>query len=50
MSREGNCLDNGLAENFFWILKSELYYVKEREYNSVDELEKYIIVQTMNLL
>ena len=43
MSRKGNCLDNSLAENFFGILKSELYYVKEKEYNSVDELEKDII-------
>ena len=28
MSRKGNCLDNSCAENFFSILKSELYYIK----------------------
>ena len=43
MSRKGNCLDNACAENFFGILKSELFYPKEKEYNNVDELEKDII-------
>ena len=43
MSRKGNCLDNSCAENFFGILKSELYYIKEKEYNDIDELEKDII-------
>ena len=43
MSRKGNCLDNSLAENFFGILKSELYYIKEKEYNNIEELEKDII-------
>lgn len=28
MSRKGNCLDNSLAENFFGLLKSELFYMK----------------------
>ena len=32
MSRKGNCLDNSCAENFFGILKSELFYPKEKEY------------------
>ena len=31
MSRKGNCLDNSLAENFFGLLKSELFYMKEYE-------------------
>lgn len=43
MSRKGNCLDNSLAENFFGILKSELYYIKEKEYKNIEELEKDII-------
>ncbi len=43
MSRKGNCLDNACAENFFGILKSELYYIKEKEYNNIEELEKDII-------
>lgn len=41
MSRKGNCLDNSLAENFFVLLKSELFYMKE--YKTIDELEKDII-------
>ena len=43
MSRKGNCLDNGCAENFFGILKSELYYPKEKDYKNIEELEKDII-------
>ena len=43
MSRKGNCIDNACAENFFGILKSELYYIKEKEYNNIEELEKDII-------
>ena len=42
MSRKGNCLDNSCAENFFGILKSELFYPKEKEYKNVEELEKDI--------
>lgn len=41
MSRKGNCLDNALAENFFGLLKSELFYINE--YKNIDELEKDII-------
>ena len=40
MSRKGNCLDNACAENFFVILKSELFYVKK--YKSIEELERDI--------
>lgn len=29
MSRKGNCLDNAVIENFFGILKSELFYLKK---------------------
>ena len=43
MSRKGNCLDNGCAENFFGILKSEMFYPKEKEYKNLEELEKDII-------
>ena len=28
MSRKGNCLDNAVIENFFGLLKSELFYLK----------------------
>ena len=40
MSRKGNCIDNCCAENFFGILKSELFYVNK--YNTLEELEKDI--------
>lgn len=44
MSRKGNCLDNSPMENFFGILKQEMYY--GNTFKSFDELnraiEKYI--------
>lgn len=40
MSRKGNCLDNAVIENFFGILKSELYYLKK--YSSINQLKKDI--------
>ena len=43
MSRKGKCLDNACAKNFFGILKSELYYIKEKEYKNINELEKDIV-------
>ena len=40
MSRKGNCLDNAIIENFFGIIKSELFYTKK--FQSIQELEKEI--------
>ena len=40
MSRKGNCLDNSVIENFFGILKSELFYLKK--YNTIEELKEDI--------
>lgn len=44
MSRRGNCIDNSPMENFFGLLKQEMYYGEE--FSSVDELankiEQYI--------
>ena len=40
MSRKGNCLDNAIIENFFGILKSELFYLKK--YNSIEQLKNEI--------
>ena len=37
MSRKANCLDNSVMENFFGILKQEIYY--ETTYNSYKELK-----------
>lgn len=40
MSRKGNCLDNAVIENFFGILKSELFHLKK--YDSIVQLKKEI--------
>lgn len=37
MSRKGNCLDNAIIENFFGILKSELFYLKK--YKTINQLK-----------
>ena len=43
MSRKGNCLDNSPMENFFGVMKNEMFYGHEYEFKSLDELEKAII-------
>lgn len=43
MSRKGNCLDNSLMENFFGIMKNEMFYGHEYEFGSLDQLEKAMI-------
>ena len=40
MSRKGKCLDNAIIENFFGILKSELFYLKK--YSSISQLKQEI--------
>lgn len=44
MSRKGNCLDNSPMENFFGILKQEMYYGEDfKNYDElVNKIEKYI--------
>jgi transposase InsO family protein/transposase-like protein len=42
MSRKGNSMDNGLMENFFGLLKTEMFYEQEHLYKDVDELIKAI--------
>jgi transposase InsO family protein len=37
-SRKGNCMDNSLMENFFGIMKNEMYY--GREFKTFEELKK----------
>lgn len=41
MSRKGNCLDNAVMENFFAILKSELFYIQQ--FKSYESLQQAII-------
>ena len=45
MSRKGNCYDNSVMENFFGILKQEMYYgVVYYSYEELrDAIEKYIV-------
>lgn len=38
-SRKGNCMDNSLMENFFGILKNEMFYGHENEFKTLDELQ-----------
>jgi transposase InsO family protein len=40
MSRRGNCLDNSVMENFFGLLKQEIYY--GQVYHSFEELKSAI--------
>lgn len=39
MSRKGNCLDNAPMENFFGIMKKEMFIGKEYTFKSLEELE-----------
>ncbi len=41
MSRKGNCLDNAVIENFFGIIKSELFYINK--FSSIKHLKNEII-------
>ena len=44
MSRKGNCMDNGIMENFFGRLKVEMYYGEKFESHRgfIEKLEEYI--------
>lgn len=42
MSRKGNSMDDGLIENFFGLLKTEMFYDQEHKYKNLDELTKAI--------
>ena len=52
MSRKGNCLDNSHMENFFGIMKQEMYYGED--FKSYDHLrngvEKYIKWYNENMI
>lgn len=41
MSRKGNCLDNSVMENFFGLLKSELFYLQK--FTSVEQFKVELI-------
>ncbi|AEU41136.1 Transposase [Lactococcus cremoris subsp. cremoris A76] len=42
MSRKGNCHDNSVMENFFGLLKQEIYY--GHIFSSFEELEQVIVI------
>lgn len=42
MSRKGNSMDNGMIENFFGLLKTEMFYDQEDKYKTIDDLIKAI--------
>lgn len=42
MSRKGNSMDDGLMENFFGLLKTEMFYDQEYKYKNLNELTKAI--------
>ena len=39
MSRKGNCMDNGIMENFFGKMKNEMFYGHEYEFKTLDQLK-----------
>ena len=45
-SRKGNCMDNSIMENFFGIMKKEMFYGYEKDFKTLEELKlamvKYI--------
>ena len=41
MSRQWNCLDNAVIENFFYLLKSELLYLQK--FNSIEHFKAELI-------
>jgi len=43
MSRKGNCLDNSIMENFFGVLKREMFYGNESSFTSLEHLEQAIV-------
>ena len=43
MSRKGNSLDNGMIESFFGLLRSEMFYGYEKDYQSLEDLEQAIV-------
>ena len=42
MSRKGNSMDDGLMENFFGLLKTEMFYDQEYKYHNLQELTQAI--------
>lgn len=41
MSRKGNCLDNSVMENFFGLLKSELFYLQD--FDNIEHFKRELV-------
>lgn len=41
MFRKGNSMDNGMMENFFGLLKTEMFYEQEDKYKTIDDYINY---------
>ena len=41
MSRKATCMDHAVAEHFFGLLKTELFYLEKLD--SIDQLEKAVV-------
>ncbi len=42
MSRKGNSIDNGMMENFFGLLKTQMFYEQKDKCKTIDDLMKAI--------
>ena len=42
-SRKGNCMENSIVENFFGIMKKEMFYGYEKHFKTLEELRKAMI-------
>lgn len=42
MSRKGNCMDNSIMESFFGIMKNEMYYGHESEYENSEQFKRVV--------
>lgn len=48
MSRKGNCIDNSPMENFFGLLKQEMYYGEEKvSFSTLKNRLKSIFITTI---
>ena len=43
MSRKGNCLDNSIMENFFGLMKKEMFFGHQFEFKTLNQLKCAII-------
>ena len=42
MSRKGNCLDNSIMENFFGLMKKEMFFDHQFEFDNYEQFNKAI--------